>query len=124
MIDGERLGAVLAERSIPFVDVIGDVGEEQRGGEGRRLFGSEAGDANGSALNRGEQKHGGGKIENVTDALAISFEKNWKRGEARGDGEQVGGTFALLPERSAHTSAAFGEEESAGGSFAKFGGEE
>jgi hypothetical protein len=124
LIDGESLGTAFGERGITFVDVIGDVGEEQRGGEGRRLFGGEAGDANGAALDGGEQRRGGGKIEHVADAFAIGFEKNREGGETRGDGEQVGGAFALLPERSTHSGAALGKKESASGGFAKFCGEE
>ena len=124
LIDGESLGATLGERGIAFVDVVGDVGEKERGSEGRRLFGSEAGDANGAALDGGEQSCGGGKIEDIANTLAIGFEKNREGGETRGDGEQVGGAFALLPERSTHSGAALRKKESAGGGFAKFCGEE
>ena len=53
---------------------------------------------------------GGGEIEDVADAFAIGLEKDRERGEARGDGEKVGGAFALLPERSALTGAAAREE--------------
>ncbi len=35
LVDGERLGAALGERGVAVVDVVGDVAEEQRGGEGR-----------------------------------------------------------------------------------------
>ena len=35
LIDGERLGAAFGERGIAVVDVIGNVAEEQRRGEGR-----------------------------------------------------------------------------------------
>ena len=37
LIDGERLRATLGQRRIAFVDVVGDVGEQQRGRERRRL---------------------------------------------------------------------------------------
>ena len=40
LIDRERLGAAFGERGVAVVDVVGDVGEEQRGGEGRRLVAS------------------------------------------------------------------------------------
>ena len=36
LIDGERLGAAFGERGVAVVDVVGDVAEEQRRGEGRR----------------------------------------------------------------------------------------
>ena len=54
------------------------------------------------------------EIEDVADALAIGLEKDRERGEARGDGEQIGGAFALLPERSALTGAAAREEAERG----------
>ena len=47
-----------------------------------------------------------------------------KDGIARGDGEEIGGAFALLPERGANLGAAAGKQERAGGGFAEFCGEE
>ena len=37
LVDGERLGAAFGERGVAFVDVVGDIGEEEGGGEGRRF---------------------------------------------------------------------------------------
>ena len=54
LVDGKRLGAALGQRGIAFVNVVRDVGKQQRGGKRRRLFGFDAGDANFAALNFAE----------------------------------------------------------------------
>ena len=38
LVDGERLCAALGERGISVINVVGDVTEEQRRGEGRGVF--------------------------------------------------------------------------------------
>ena len=54
----------------------------------------------------------------------MGFEQHGEGGVAGGDGEEVGGAFALLPERGAGLRSAAGQEQSAGGGFAEFRGEE
>ena len=46
LIDRESLGPPLGERCIAFIDVIRDVGEQQSGSEGRRLFRGDGCNAN------------------------------------------------------------------------------
>ena len=124
LVDGERLGAALGERRVAIVDVVGDVGEEQRGGVGRRLGGIDGGDADCAALYLLEDGGGGFEIEDFAHAFAVGFEQHGEAGVARGDGQQVGGALALLPERGAHAGAAARQQQGAGGGFAEFGGEE
>ena len=124
LVDRESLGAAFGERGVAVVDVIGDVGKEERGGEGRGFVAGDAGDADFAALNGGENVGSGGEIEDIADAFAIGLEKDRERREARSDGEKIGGAFALLPERSALPGAAARQKERARRGFAEFCGEE
>ncbi len=75
-------------------------------------------------MDGGEDRGSGGEIEDVANAFSVGLEKDWKGREARGDGEKIGGAFALLPEWSALSGAAAGEKERARCGFAEFCGEE
>ena len=54
----------------------------------------------------------------------MRFEEHGEGGIARGDSEEIGSAFALLPERGANLGAAAGKKERAGGGFAEFCSEE
>ena len=97
LINRERLGAALGQRSVAFVNVISDIGKEQRGGERRRLIGFNACDADLSPLNFAEDARDCGQIENITNTFAISFENNWERRKSGSYRQQIRGTFSLLP---------------------------
>ncbi len=57
--------------------------------------------------------HERGHVEDVAQALAVGLEQDGEAGVARGDGEQVVGALALLPERRAAVGAAAREQQGA-----------
>ena len=123
LIDGKSLGAAFGEWRVAVVNVIGNVAEKKRACERRRLIGFDHRDFDFATLNLRKKRGDGGQIKNIANALTIGLEKNRERRETSGDGQQVGGAFALLPEWSALAGAAARKKQSARGSFAEFRGE-
>src|ERR1700722_903629 len=121
LINGQCLRTPFRERSVTVVNVIRDVGKQQRCRERRRPLRLKAGDANRTALNSGKDRSGGGQIKNIANALAIGLQNNWKRREPCGYGKKIGRTFALLPERRAHAGAPLRKQQSTACRFAKLG---
>ncbi len=124
LIDGERLGAAFGERGIAIVDVVGNVAEEQRRGEGRRRLRVDDVDADLAIRDGAQDFEKRRHVEDIAHAFAIGLEQHGKRRVARSDGEQIVGALALLPERSAALGAATRQEQCARGALAEFGGEE
>ena len=68
----------------------------------------------------GERRH----VEDVAEALAVRLKQHGELRVAGGDGEQVVGAFALLPEGGATVCATAWEKQGAGGGFAELCGKE
>ena len=124
LIDGKRLRAAFRERRVAIIYIVGDVREQQRAGEGRRLGRIDRRHANGAALHLLEDIGGCFEVEDLAHAFAIRLQQHRKAGVARRHGQQVGGALALLPERRADSGAPARQEERARGGFAELRGEE
>ena len=103
---------------------LGDVAEEQRRGKRRRRVGIDRGDADLAAADVAERRDERRHVEEIAQALAIGFEQHREGSVARGDGEQVRGALALLPERRAHAGAALRQEQRPRRVLAELRGEE
>ncbi len=124
LIDRERSGAAFGQRSIPVVDEVSDVSEEQRRRKGRGFLRVDDVDVNLAIFDRTQNIDQRGHVEGVTQALPVGFEQHGERRVARGDRKQICRSFALLPEWGADLRAASREQQGARRGFAKFRGEE
>ena len=89
LIDRQRLRAPLGQRRIAVVDVVGDVAEQQRRRERRRLLRFDVDDAQRAAAHAAQQVGQRRQIEDVAQALAIGLEDDRKRSEPRRDRQQI-----------------------------------
>ena len=119
LIDRQGVGAPLGQRRIAVVQVVGDVAEEERRGKRRRLGHVHGVDAHGAAAHLGQELDQRRQIEDVTQTLAVGLEDDRERPEAGGDGQEIGGAFALLPERCPRARPALGQEQRPAGGFAE-----
>ena len=120
LIDGEGLRAALGQRRIAVVDVIGHVAEQQRRSKGRGSAGVGNMHAHIALADGAQRLQQRRHIENVAHTLAVRFQQNGKRGIARGDGEQIIGALALLPQGRAALGPAARQEQRPRGTLAEF----
>ena len=108
LIDRERLRAPFGQRRVAVVDVVGDVAEQQRRRERRRLLRFDVDDAQRAAADAAQDVGQRRQIEDVAQALAIGLENDRERSESRRHREQIRGALAQLPQRRARARAAGG----------------
>ena len=97
LIHRQRLRAPFGKRRVAVVDVVGHIAEEQGGRKRRRRLGIDRRQAQRARLQPAQHVDKGRHVEMIAKHLAIGFEQRRERAEARGDGEEIGGTLALLP---------------------------
>ena len=119
LIDRQRLRAPFGQRRIAVVDVVGDVAEQQRRRERRRLLRFDVDDAQRSAAHAAHDVGQRRQVEDVAQALAIGLENDRKRSESRRHREQIRRALAQLPERRARAGPAAGQQQRAAGGFAE-----
>jgi len=124
LIDGERLRAPLGQGRVAVVEKTGDIGEEERRGERRRLLGIDGGDANLAASHVGQRADESRHVEEVAQALPIGFEQDRERSVPRRHGEEVRRPLALLPQRRAHAGTALRQQQRSRRVLAELCGEE
>ena len=122
-IEGQRRGPALGQGCIAAVHVDGDPPEEQGLGERRRLGRVDGHDLDLPSPQVGEHLAQGGQVEHVVEALAGGLEQDREVGVPSGDGEQVGGPLALLPQRGAAVGAAARQQQRPGRALAEAPGE-
>ena len=98
-VERQRLCPPLGERGVALVHEGGDVVEEERRGERRRPRRLHPVDGDLAALHAAQHVAQGRQVEDVGQALAVRLDEDREAAVAAGDGEQVGGPLALLPER-------------------------
>jgi len=76
LIDRQRLRPPLRQRCVALIDVVGDVGEQQRRGKRRRLGGFDGGDANVSACDLLQDIGRRAEIEQLAHALTVRLKQN------------------------------------------------
>ena len=124
LIDRQRLRSPFGERRIAVVDVVRDVAEEQRRRKRRRRLRIDRRQPQRARLQTAQHVHQRRHVEVVAQDFAIGLEQRRKRSEARRDGQEIGGAFALLPQRCPHAGPASREEQRARGGLAKARGEQ
>ena len=119
LVDRERLRAAFGERRVAVVDEARHVAEEQRRGEGRWRLGINGGEPDLPAAQVGQRRDERRHVEEIAQALAVRLEQHRKRSVTRGDGEQIGGALALLPQRRPHPGPPLRQEQRSRGVLAK-----
>ena len=119
LIDGQRLRAPFGERRVAVVDEICDVAEEQRRRERRRRRRIDDRDLDGPLPDLRQRLDERRQVEHVAQALAVGFEQDRERPEARRHGEQIAGLLALLPQRRPRAGAPLRQEQRPAGVLAK-----
>ena len=123
-VERERLGPALRERRVAFVHVGGDVVEQERRGHRGRRRRLHAVDADLAPPDPAQHVAQGRQVEDVGQALPVGFHEDREAPVPAGDGEQVGGPLALLPEGGAGARPATRQEKRPAGVLAEAGGEE
>ncbi len=123
-IERQRRSPALGERGIALVHVGGDPVEQQALRHGRRLRRLDADDPHRPRPKLAEHLAERGHVEHVLQALPRRLEEHGKRRMLGGDGEQVGGALALLPQRGALIGTAPGQEQRPAGTLAEPGREQ
>ena len=123
-VEPEGLGTALRERRVTFVHVGGDVVEQERRGHRGRRGRLHAMDADLAAPDPAQHVPEGGQVEDVRQALAVRLHEDREAPVPAGDGEQVGGPLALLPEGGAGARPATRQEKRPAGVLAEAGSEE
>ena len=123
-VEGESGGAALGQRSVTLVHVGGDPAEQEALGERRRLLGVDGDEPHAAGAKVGEDAAQSGDVEHVLEALPRGLQQDREAGVLGGDGEEVGGPLALLPERRAAIGPAPRQQERTGGALPKARGEQ
>ena len=124
LVHRQRLRATFGERGIAVVEEVGDVAEEQRGGEGRWRVGVDCRDANAAVAHVGQRLDEGRHVEVIAQALAVGLEEHRERAEPGRDSQQVGRALTLLPQWGAHARSPLGQQQRASGILAEPCGEQ
>ena len=98
-VERERAGPALGQRRVAVVHVRRDVVEQQAARERARLRCLDAVDGDLAARDAAEDLAQRVEVEHVRQALAIGLDEDREAAVAAGDGQQVGRSLALLPER-------------------------
>ncbi len=124
LVDREGLRATFGERRVAVVDVVGDVPEEQGGGKRRRHRRVDRRRADLAPFDPTQCVHERRDVEDVPQALPVRLEEHGERPEPRGDRQEIGGSLALLPERTPAAGTPPRQEQRARGRFAELRREE
>ena len=118
-VEGERGRATLGKRGISFVEKGGDVAKDKGLREGGRLLGDDVNDRDASIAHLPEEFAQRRHVVHIEHALAHGLEHHGEVRVAGGDGEQVGRSLALLPQRAALARHTPGEKQGARGALAE-----
>jgi hypothetical protein len=122
-VERQRRGSPFGQRRVVVVHELADPGEQQRLGERRRAGGLDGHGPDAAGAQVGEHLAQGGQVEHVVEALAGGLEQDREGGVLGGDGLEVGGPLALLPQGGAAVGAAAGQQQGPAGALPEAGGE-
>ena len=123
-VERQRRGPPLGQRRVALVHVRGDPVEQQALGHRAGLGGVDADDPHGPAAQLAEHVAQRRHVEHVLQALPRRLEQDRERRVLGGDGQQVGGPLALLPQRRALVRAAPRQQQRPAGALAEPGREQ
>ena len=123
-IQRERLSTALGQRRVPLVHERGDVAEQQRAGERRRLDRLHLDDGDGSGADVADEVDQRGHVVDVLQALAHRLEQDRERPVPRGHRQQLRRALPLLPQGRAAAGVATGKQQRPSRALAEPGGEQ
>ena len=112
-------GPPLGQRRVAVVHVGGDVVEQERARERAGSERLDPVDGDLAARDAAEDLAQRRQVEDVREDLAVRLDEDREAAVARGDGEQVRGPLALLPERRPRPGPAARQEQGPGGVLAE-----
>ena len=123
-VESQGVCASLGKGSIAFVHIGRDVVEEQRAGKRRGFLRLHGGNRDSPGPYISKDFYEPGKVEYVTEALAVGLEDDREVAVLRRDGHQACRTLALQPEGCSLARTAPGQEQRPGGILPEVAGEE
>ncbi len=124
LVDRERLGPPLGQRSVAVVDEVRDVVEEQGRREWRGSARVHRERAQAAVLHPPQDVLEAGEVEDVAEAFPVRLEQHGKAAVAGGDLEEIPRALPLRPERAAAAGVAAGQEQRSRRVLPEAGGEE
>ncbi len=123
-VERERRRPPLGQRRVSLVQVLRHVAEEQGSGEGRGRRRRDLDDADPPVAHRAHERHQGGDVVDIPDALAHRLEHDRESGVLGSDLEELRRALPLLPERCPSPRSGSGQKQGARGALPEPCGEQ